>query len=228
MPRIESRLSIDNLPQRTRDYLDHGAAEGSRNAELFAAEAQFRDAGFNDCAAHGYLVPRAVRDGLSEAEATSTINSAYAREAREPLRGSNSFQGSNGSTSFHAKPSEADKPKAPPKAQALPKPIPNGFGVLLETCFKAGEGIALSDTKPNASGEHKPGPGDVRTREEWLNEISQRPISQIYPNHRPGLFIRINPIKIGGKADKVVTSFRHVLVEFDLDADGNTIPKELQ
>jgi hypothetical protein len=164
MQRIEAGPSIDNLPRRTRDYLDHGAAEGSRNAELFAAAVQYRDAGFTDCEAHGHLMPRAVRDGLSEAEARTTINSAYTREAREPLRSSNAFQGTNGANSFQVKPKEPDKPKAPQKQKALPKPLPNGFRVLIETCFKQCEGIAVSDTKPNASGEHKPGSGDVRTR----------------------------------------------------------------
>ena len=33
------------LPQRTLDYLARGAAEGQRNAELFDAACQFRDAG---------------------------------------------------------------------------------------------------------------------------------------------------------------------------------------
>ena len=35
------------LPQRTLDYLAHGADEGRRNAELFDAACQFRDGGFS-------------------------------------------------------------------------------------------------------------------------------------------------------------------------------------
>jgi hypothetical protein len=61
-----------------------------------------------------------------------------------------------------------------------------------------------------------------------LEQIAKQWITEIYPNHRDGLFIRINPLKPAGKTDKDVTAFRHVLVEFDLDSRGNRIPKELQ
>jgi hypothetical protein len=175
-------------------------------------------------------MPRATKDGLSEAEARSTINSVYAHEAREPIGSANSAHGPNGATPFQRKKSkvETDEPKAPPKAQPLPDPIPDGFRVLLESAFKEGEQIGISDTTPNANGEHKPGPGDVRTREKWLEKIDQKPISEIYPNHCEGLFIRINPLKARGKTDADVTSLRHLLVEFDLDQKGNRIPKEIQ
>ena len=49
----------------------------------------------------------------------------------------------------------------------------------------------------------------------WLND----------PN---GTFLRINPLRDDGRKDDDVTAFRHVLVEFDKDSDGNPIPKELQ
>jgi hypothetical protein len=52
------------------------------NRELFEAACQFRDAGFTICEAHGHLMPVAVQDGLSEAEASRTINSAYKRDTR--------------------------------------------------------------------------------------------------------------------------------------------------
>ena len=40
--------------------------------------------------------------------------------------------------------------------------------------------------------------------------------------------MRVNPIRSGGKADKDVTAYRHFLVEFDEDKNGNPIPKEIQ
>ncbi|MDZ4767849.1 MAG: DUF927 domain-containing protein, partial [Chloroflexota bacterium] len=73
------------LPERTEDYLMSGAPEGSRNAELFNAACQLRDAGYSQFEAEGQLVPRYVADGCSEREALATINSAYSRSPREPI-----------------------------------------------------------------------------------------------------------------------------------------------
>ena len=74
-----------SLPRRTLDYLQRGAAEGMRNAELFDATCQFRDAGHPLEDTEGQLLARALADGLTEAEARHTIRSVYARTSREPL-----------------------------------------------------------------------------------------------------------------------------------------------
>ncbi len=74
-----------SLPRRTLDYLQRGAAEGMRNAELFDATCQFRDAGHPLEDVEGQLLARAMADGLNEAEARHAIRSAYARTSREPL-----------------------------------------------------------------------------------------------------------------------------------------------
>ena len=55
------------LPRKTLDYLAAGAAEGSRNAELFDAACQFRDAAYRRDEADAQLLPRSAADGLSEA-----------------------------------------------------------------------------------------------------------------------------------------------------------------
>jgi hypothetical protein len=73
------------LPRRTEDYLASGSPEGSRNAQLFAAACQMRDAGYSQLDTEGQLVPRYVADGCSEREALATINSVYSRAAREPI-----------------------------------------------------------------------------------------------------------------------------------------------
>ncbi len=73
------------LPPRTKQYLTSGATEGSRNAELFAAACQLRDAGHTVAEAEQLLVPRHVADGSSEREALATIRSAYSRSPRDPL-----------------------------------------------------------------------------------------------------------------------------------------------
>jgi hypothetical protein len=208
------------LPQRTRDYLNHGASEGYRNIELFEAACQMRDAGMTQIESEAFLVPRAVSDGLSAAEINCTINSAFARESRAPIHGKNGE-----ALPTLARPTPTLQPD---KQISLPNPISDGLKVLLETCFEKGECVAISDTKLNPNGEPKPGPGDVYSREAWLERLARNPISEVYPEARDGLFVRINPLVEKGKADKDVTSLRHCLVEFDLDAQGHQIAKEFQ
>lgn len=80
------------LPPRTEQYLATGAADGQRNAELFAAACQMRDAGRSQSEAERDLIARYVADGAGEnpvgreREARATITSAYKRPAREPIQ----------------------------------------------------------------------------------------------------------------------------------------------
>lgn len=80
------------LPPRTEQYLASGAYEGNRNAELFAAACQMRDAGYSQSDAERELVARHVADGngnenpaVREKEARATIASVYSQPAREPI-----------------------------------------------------------------------------------------------------------------------------------------------
>lgn len=80
------------LPPQTEQYLASGAHNGSRNAELFAAACQMRDAGYSQSDAEYELVARHVADGdggenpaSREKEARATIASAYRQSPREPI-----------------------------------------------------------------------------------------------------------------------------------------------
>ena len=73
------------LPKCTLDYLEHGAPEGSRNAELHKHACQFRDAGICFSEASDQLGRRAHLDGLPNSEIEHTIASAYRGEQREPI-----------------------------------------------------------------------------------------------------------------------------------------------
>lgn len=73
------------LPPRTESYLASGAADGSRNTELFAAACQLRDAGYSQSDTERQLVPRHLANGSTEREALATIKSAYNRPARDPI-----------------------------------------------------------------------------------------------------------------------------------------------
>lgn len=73
------------LPPRTETYMASGAANGSRNKELFAAACQLRDAGYSQTDAEHELIPRHLANGSSEREARATIQSAFSRPARDPI-----------------------------------------------------------------------------------------------------------------------------------------------
>jgi hypothetical protein len=80
------------LPPRTEKYIASGAPNGSRNAELFAAACQMRDAGYSQSDAERKLIARHVadRDGTEnpsslEKEGLATIASAYRQPPRDPI-----------------------------------------------------------------------------------------------------------------------------------------------
>jgi hypothetical protein len=211
---------FDCLPQVTRDYLANGAPKGQRDNMLFAAACQFRDAGFDQGRAEAVLIPRAMADGLEETYARRKIVSAYKRAPRDPAAGT----GQNDPSS-DAAPTQSSPQSTP---RSLPSPMADGFRILLETCFEKDERVVLGRGSFNGNGDLAIDAGTMLSREAWLKRISAKPIAEIYATVKDGLFIRINPMKGQGKKDADVVSFRHVLMEFDFDKDGNLIPKELQ
>ncbi|NUO16962.1 MAG: hypothetical protein HUU03_11040 [Planctomycetaceae bacterium] len=73
------------LPPRTEIYLASGAADGSRNTELFAAACQLRDADYSQSDAERKLISRHLADGSNEREALATIQSTYSSLGRDPI-----------------------------------------------------------------------------------------------------------------------------------------------
>jgi hypothetical protein len=60
--------------------------------------------------------------------------------------------------------------------------------------------------------------GVTLSREEWLRKLDQHdgdPNRFLKTSDRNGLFVSVNPMKIGGSKDSDVTAFRHALLEFD-------------
>ena len=204
MPRYRSTDEDGTLPRRTLDYLRHGATEGRRNAELFDAACQFRDAGRPAAEAEEKLLARALADGLAEAEARHSILSAYARHARDPVT-----------------PGRRQAPVVPP-------PAVDGFARLLEACFQDNEFVALAPASESDEGETVPRRGVTLTAAEWKAKAAARGGIDKCFGTKLGLFIRINPMCRHGARNEDVAAFRHVLVEFDKDGDGNPVPKEDQ
>ena len=82
MPRYTVGTSNNSLPPKTLEYLARGASVGSRHNELFAAACQFRDCGYDLNETARQCVPRAVKDGLDEAEAAKTVASVFRNAPR--------------------------------------------------------------------------------------------------------------------------------------------------
>ncbi len=216
------------LPQRTLDFLAHGADEGRRNAELFDAACQFRDAGIAPEEAETQLIARATLDGLSEAEARTAIRSAFNHTPREPVGGNGPMPApASGGTAPRREP----KPprEAPPLSPvSLPVPVAEGFAALLDACFAPAEFVAIAPAREDDAGEIVPTRGVTMTRDDWKQRVAAKGGIEKCFTTTLGLFVRINPMTKGGAKNEDVTAFRHVLVEFDRDDKGTTIPKEQQ
>lgn len=205
---------MNRLPQRTEEYLARGSTKGNRNAELFDAAAQFRDARYAESEARNQLMPRAIADGLSNSEAAKTIHSAFAQAPRDPI-------GGNGGS--HPLPQPHPGPiyrKVPLRSAPLPVPL-NGQSAVtfLETVFRSGEFVSIAKAREIKGTDGKlsiaPEAGEVRQRETWMADIQTRGTDAVFDCVN-GLFVRINPLRDAtGKSDKDVAVYRHILVESD-------------
>jgi RecA-family ATPase len=232
MPAYQSSEASDQpkrLPRRTRDYLERGAVEGERNARLFDAACQFRDAGHTLEAAEASLMGRALADGLEESEALHAIRSAYARPAREPATATASAKRAPAPEPRPAGPPAPPPPPRPPLSPLpLPEPPEDGFLRLLEACFQDDEFVSVAPASETDDGEVAPRSGVTLTAAEWKSRVTAKGGIDRCFSTRLGLFIRLNPMQQHGSRDEQVTSYRHVLVEFDRDREGHPIPKEDQ
>ena len=75
-----------SLPRRTLDYLQRGAAEGMRNAELFDATCQFRDAGHPLEETEAQLLARALADGGSPVNEAALVKDLGTRFEQESVQ----------------------------------------------------------------------------------------------------------------------------------------------
>jgi Protein of unknown function (DUF3987) len=206
------------LPQRTRNYLQNPTPEGSRDVELFNAALQYRDNGFLEAAAEADLIPCAIRDGFNESYARRKIRSAYSRSQREACGG-----GTADEPISHVSAPRTGSASVGGAPTKLPPPITEEpTRKFLEALYRQGERVGISGGE-GADGWN----GKVVRLEVLFRKLETEPLSKLYPSAE-GIFIRINPMEPRGNADKDVTSFRHVLIEFDLDSKKRKIPKQQQ
>jgi RecA-family ATPase len=213
------------LPRRTLEYLQRGASEGMRNAELFDATCQFRDAGHPLEETEGQLLARALADGLTESEARTTIRSVYARSSRESLGAGTAVIPKTNPLPRPNKPTERYHERS---TMTLPEIMEDGFVRLIDKCFQPQEFVAISPAAENEDGEIVPRRGVTLTAAEWKAKVAAKGgIDRVFGT-KLGLFLRINPMRKDGAKNEDVTAFRHVLVEFDRDEASKLIPKEEQ
>lgn len=102
---------------------------------------------------------------------------------------------------------------------SLPQPMSDGTRVLLKAAFMPGEGIRICAARDSDDGREVPKDGGiVLSLEEWLLKLDRSggdPNKFIRTPERNGIFISLNPMKVGGSRDADVTAFRHALIEFD-------------
>lgn len=236
----------DSLPASVEAYLSSPVAEGGRNNSLFGAAAQLRDIGETEQGAFAILSGKASGDGLPESEIRATIASAFNRPAREAPRSASgatrpvASRRTGRNYTLHPpvetrrEPARMISPISAATPMPVPPPIEDGaFEKLLLAAFREGEGVCLSRGRENPTQGEKPVPdtGVTLAREEWLEKARKRggDIAKV-ESTKLGLFIRLNPLKprCENALNEDVTAYRHVLVEFDEDAEGKTIPKDRQ
>jgi RecA-family ATPase len=104
-------------------------------------------------------------------------------------------------------------------ALEMPDPVKDGCRKLLTAVFAEGEGVRMELARTGSDGRENPTTGGiVLTREEWLRKLNDHngnPNGFLKTSEKNGIFVSVNPMKIGGTKDKDVTVFRHALLEFD-------------
>jgi RecA-family ATPase len=233
------------LPPSVQEYLDGPVPEGGRNRALFNAAGQFRDIGESKEEALALLGSKAMRDGLPESEVRTCIESAYNQPPREAPRAKGKSASPRGGgrrvsdytlkrgTFAGSKPEQVAPVKTLEEATPMTVPAPieeDGFESFLLAAFEEGEGVCLSRGRELDDGTIAPDVGVTLEREKWLERVRRKGDVTKVESTKLGLYVRMNPLKPLSKRNlnEDVTAFRHVLVEFDTDANGETIPKEKQ
>lgn len=101
----------------------------------------------------------------------------------------------------------------------IPGPIPDGTRELIKAAFAPGEAIRIAQARIDDNGKEVPkDSGSTLSREEWLRKLDAHggDVNKfLRTSDRTGIFISVNPFRVGGSRDSDVTSYRHCLLEWD-------------
>lgn len=221
-------MNLPPIPKRTKAYIESGAPEGQRNADLMAACCQLRDAEWPKHVIEDVLMRRGTLDGLRENEVKSTINSILASPARTSITTSTApapSPRSNWSVNLE------EEPKAPvvyalDEADKIPEPLENPTVTFLENVFSPEDKIQIVVGKLNEEGSEAPlGASPILPRDQWIKKIKEKEgdagaLFSAFDKEgkvEQGLYVAINPLdKIkDGRKKRNIARYDHALLEFD-------------
>jgi RecA-family ATPase len=193
-PRLHVETVETRLPETVHAYLQNGAAKGQRNATLYSMSQQFFAAGISQAEAQRQLLPRALKDGLREAESITAIMSGYkSTVVTDPIK-------SRRTVSYSVAPALVHK---------------DDFIQALQAAFLPDELVAVCDARWQED-RWVPDAAMIKSRTQWEKHHSKRPIDLICSTGG-GAYIGINPLSTlqGGRKNDNIHAYRHVLAEFD-------------
>ena len=193
-PRLHVETVESRLPESVHAYLQHGAAKGQRNATLYSMSQQFFAAGISQAEAQSQLLPRALKDGLREAESITAIMSGYkSTVVTDPIK-------SRRTVSHSVAPALVHK---------------DDFIQALQAAFLPDELVAVCDARWQED-RWVPDAAMIKSRTQWERHHAKRPIDLVCSTGG-GAYIGINPLSTlqGGRKNDNIHAYRHVLAEFD-------------
>lgn len=107
------------LSKSTHEFIQHGAKEGARNQSLFDAACDMVGCGYSQSEAESILLSPATKSGTPEAEALSSIKSAYSKH-RTPAR-PDAFTQEPAKMTTYIEPPEPETPPADFEQAELPQ-----------------------------------------------------------------------------------------------------------
>ena len=209
-------------------------ANGERNSKLnqtaYAVRERFPNQDRLDFEVELLQWCRSWPSPLSDAEAMRTIKSAWQgaeskgvvgskqRTYDRPSAGQN-YRASCPPVQHQTPPSVKPAEYEEPEARILPCPMEDGTRKLLNAAFEEGEGVRICMAVLDEERKERPtDEGSVLSREEWISKLTQwggDPNAIFYNRENAGIYITVNPMKVGGSKDADVTAYRHALLEFD-------------
>ncbi len=220
-------MQLPKIPRRTKIYLETGAPEGSRNAELFQAALQLRDASWPRNIIDDVLFRRGKLDGLPDSEISSCITSVMQGGARETI-GKDYDRIPKLVRQFAVEHPQETTPVvyALDEGDKVPESIEDPTITFLNAAFSPEDRVQIVVGRKNEEGIEVPnGASPTLPVHLWIEKIKSKggKIQDVFPavneNGRinQGMYVAINPLddpKIGRKK-RNVARFDHALIEFD-------------
>lgn len=195
-------------------YLATRTPEGGRNDALFRAVLEARENCWTESDIRNQLGAAATRDGLSSAEISTTMDSAFRRPVSLKKQRKRTERGPANPLDWDAVIGRDTVPSA--DLTSMPAPRDNWRSAdlreFMEALFFEGEFVSYNTSfSQDAEGVIKPAGKGTFTRTQ--DDIIERGIDGAFDE--AGVWVRLNPMDGEGVTDANVTDFRHVLVESD-------------